>query len=164
MTGVSTPFLSSHSLIGIPEGDYVDLSLNPERFTGYVGLSARRVWRAIYEENCFDESESSLSKMSQSGVVLPDTMAEVLYMDGEIPHDQCLEKRVYYKVISGELVATSSLVILISPFYHQDSMHQFRHISVTSTSTRQPENGYSFLPRTVVRCLMYYRALTYNAT
>ncbi|KAF8274457.1 hypothetical protein EI94DRAFT_1775828 [Lactarius quietus] len=83
------------------EGDYVDLSLNPERFTGYAGLSAHRVWKAIYEENCFDESESSLSKMSKQGVVLPDTMAEVLYMDGQIPQEQCLEKRVYYKVISG---------------------------------------------------------------
>ncbi|KAH9978619.1 endoplasmic oxidoreductin [Lactifluus volemus] len=61
------------------EGDYVDLSLNPERFTGYVGVSAHRVWRAIYEENCFGESETSLSKMSE----------------------QCLEKKVYYKVISG---------------------------------------------------------------
>jgi hypothetical protein len=30
-------------------------------------------------------------------------MAEVLYMDGEIPREQCLEKRVYYKVISGEV-------------------------------------------------------------
>ena len=103
MTGVSIPPLSRYRLITVPEGDYVDLSLNPERFTGYAGISAHRVWRAIYEENCFDESESSLSKMSKSGVVLPDTMAEVLYMDGEIPREQCLEKRVYYKVISGEL-------------------------------------------------------------
>jgi ERO1-like protein beta len=86
-----------------PEGDYVDLSLNPERFTGYAGVSAHRVWRAIYEENCFDQPESSLSKMSKSGVVLPDTMAEVLYMDGDIPQEQCLEKKVYYKVISGVL-------------------------------------------------------------
>lgn len=155
--------LSSHTPIGIPEGDYVDLSLNPERFTGYAGTSAHRVWRAIYEENCFDESESSLSKMSKSGVVLPDTMAEVLYMDGEIPNDQCLEKRVYYKVISGGFQLTSSLVVLLSPFY-QDSMHQFRHISVTSTSIRRPENGYLFLQRTVVWCLMYYRAPIYNAT
>jgi len=83
------------------EGDYVDLSLNPERFTGYAGASAHRVWRAIYEENCFGDSESSLSKMSRPGVVLPDTMAEVLYMDGDIPQEQCLEKKVYYKVISG---------------------------------------------------------------
>jgi ERO1-like protein beta len=76
--------------------------LNPERYTGYVGDSAHRVWRAIYEENCFEQSESSLSKMSKPGVVLPDTMAEVLYMDGDTPDEQCLEKKVYYKVISGE--------------------------------------------------------------
>lgn len=32
---------------------YVDLLLNPERYTGYAGPSAHRVWKAIYEENCF---------------------------------------------------------------------------------------------------------------
>lgn len=89
--------------MAILEGDYVDLSLNPERFTGYAGPSAHRVWKAIYEENCFEQSESSLSKLSKAGVVLPDTMAEVLYMDGDTPQEQCLEKKVYYKVISGTL-------------------------------------------------------------
>ena len=33
--------------------DYVDLLLNPERYTGYKGPSPRRIWRAIYEGNCF---------------------------------------------------------------------------------------------------------------
>lgn len=32
---------------------YVDLRANVERFTGYAGASAARVWRVIYEENCF---------------------------------------------------------------------------------------------------------------
>jgi hypothetical protein len=32
---------------------YVDLLLNPERFTGYSGFSALRMWTSIYEENCF---------------------------------------------------------------------------------------------------------------
>ncbi|GAB0498819.1 hypothetical protein MMPV_010172 [Pyropia vietnamensis] len=32
---------------------YVDLRVNVERFTGYAGASAARVWRVIYEENCF---------------------------------------------------------------------------------------------------------------
>ena len=32
---------------------YVDLSLNPERYTGYAGPSADRIWKAIYRENCF---------------------------------------------------------------------------------------------------------------
>lgn len=36
-----------------PGSEYVDLSLNPERYTGYSGESAHRVWRSIYLENCF---------------------------------------------------------------------------------------------------------------
>ncbi|KRZ90178.1 Endoplasmic oxidoreductin-1, partial [Trichinella sp. T8] len=32
---------------------FVDLTLNPERYTGYKGNSAQRVWKCIYEENCF---------------------------------------------------------------------------------------------------------------
>lgn len=35
------------------EAEYVDLSLNPERYTGYKGASANRVWNTIYMENCF---------------------------------------------------------------------------------------------------------------
>ena len=32
---------------------YVDLLLNPERYTGYKGESAHRIWNSIYQENCF---------------------------------------------------------------------------------------------------------------
>jgi ERO1-like protein alpha len=32
---------------------FVDLLLNPERYTGYKGPSAHRIWKTIYEENCF---------------------------------------------------------------------------------------------------------------
>ncbi len=35
------------------DGSYIDLVLNPERFTGYSGHSPHRIWSAIYEENCF---------------------------------------------------------------------------------------------------------------
>ncbi|PKU64309.1 endoplasmic reticulum oxidoreductin-1 [Dendrobium catenatum] len=55
------------------EMTYVNLQLNPERYTGYVGPSARRIWDAIYTENC------------------------PRYSSGEI----CPEKRVLYKLISG---------------------------------------------------------------
>ncbi|XP_042486859.1 endoplasmic reticulum oxidoreductin-1-like [Macadamia integrifolia] len=34
------------------EMTYVNLQLNPERYTGYTGPSARRIWDAIYTENC----------------------------------------------------------------------------------------------------------------
>ncbi|XP_073026908.1 endoplasmic reticulum oxidoreductin-1-like isoform X1 [Primulina eburnea] len=55
------------------EMTYVNLQLNPERYTGYTGASARRIWDAIYSENC------------------------PKYTSGEI----CPEKRVLYKLISG---------------------------------------------------------------
>ena len=35
------------------DSKYVDLLLNPERYTGYAGPSAHRIWRSIYQENCF---------------------------------------------------------------------------------------------------------------
>lgn len=34
------------------EMTYVNLQLNPERYTGYTGPSARRIWDAVYAENC----------------------------------------------------------------------------------------------------------------
>ncbi|XP_077249558.1 endoplasmic reticulum oxidoreductin-1-like [Tasmannia lanceolata] len=55
------------------EMTYVNLLLNPERYTGYVGPSARRIWDAIYTENC------------------------PKYSSGEF----CPSRRVLYKLISG---------------------------------------------------------------
>ncbi|CAK9151809.1 unnamed protein product [Ilex paraguariensis] len=55
------------------EMTYVNLQLNPERYTGYTGPSARRIWDAIYSENC------------------------PKYSTGEA----CQEKKVLYKLISG---------------------------------------------------------------
>ncbi|RZC45412.1 hypothetical protein C5167_038356 [Papaver somniferum] len=55
------------------EMTYVNLQLNPERYTGYTGPSARRIWDAIYTENC------------------------PRYPSGEF----CKEKKVLYKLISG---------------------------------------------------------------
>jgi ERO1-like protein beta len=95
-------FMSLHGYI--PEGDYVDLTLVPERYTGYSGVSAHRVWRAIYEENCFGLSELNLlTGKSAAFVTLPDTLTDVLRepLDGEDTDGECLEKRVYYKIISG---------------------------------------------------------------
>ena len=37
---------------------YVNLALNPERYTGYTGEHAHRVWRAIYSQPCFAEVAS----------------------------------------------------------------------------------------------------------
>ncbi|SCZ90226.1 BZ3500_MvSof-1268-A1-R1_Chr9g10758 [Microbotryum saponariae] len=114
---------------------YVDLLDNPERFTGYAGPSSSRVWKAIYEENCFTpvtfidpsrpESEggsgfASLSSTSlQGGAMMGLPSLSMGSTDGggwgenekkffgslAGPRDggdeTCLEKRVFYRVISG---------------------------------------------------------------
>ena len=66
--------------------NYVDLSKNPERFTGYSGTSAARIWNAIYDENCFVPTTDSQADSLPTFVP---------------PAEQCLEKRVFYRLISG---------------------------------------------------------------
>lgn len=66
--------------------EYVDLLLNPERYTGYKGDSPHRVWRSIYEENCF-KPETNLKYGPE--------------LVGDLESTMCLEKRVFYRLISG---------------------------------------------------------------
>lgn len=65
-------------------GEYVDLLLNPEKYTGYKGPSAHRIWRSIYLENCFRPEKSTHNFIQAS------------QMSG-----MCLEKRAFYRVVSG---------------------------------------------------------------
>lgn len=109
------------------KGEYVSLLRNPERFTGYAGDGARQVWDAIYRENCFQRSSfpqsASLGGPAQArGPAAMDFKAvmeaagrkEVLEQERQqnpltpfvaktgLEHeDECLEKRVFYRVISG---------------------------------------------------------------
>lgn len=69
------------------DAEYVDLLSNPERYTGYKGVSANRIWNAIYIENCFRPKKSS--------------PAYHLYIQSQKLVDMCLEERVYYRAISG---------------------------------------------------------------
>ena len=69
------------------ECEYIDLIKNPERYTGYSGDSARRVWGAIYEQNCFP----FVYGHGQSNVLGRQALSD----------DICLEKRTFYRVVSG---------------------------------------------------------------
>lgn len=85
------------------DGEYVDLSLNPERFTGYAGDSAHQVWRAIYEENCFGLSEAGSAPAPIGFSKLSEGFGTEM-----VRHDEeCEEKRVYYRIISGESMLQS---------------------------------------------------------
>ena len=79
------------------DGEYIDLSLNPERFTGYAGDSAHQVWRAIYEENCFGLSEAGAAAAPIGFSKLSEGWGTEMVKQDE----ECEEKRVYYRIISG---------------------------------------------------------------
>ncbi|KAM6972102.1 ERO1-like protein beta [Aplochiton taeniatus] len=80
-----------------PDAEYVDLLLNPERYTGYKGPSAWRVWNSIYEENCF-KPRSVYRPLNPLAPGRGDDDGEGFYnwLEG-----LCLEKRVFYRLISG---------------------------------------------------------------
>ncbi|KAI1353393.1 endoplasmic oxidoreductin [Xylaria sp. FL0043] len=107
------------------KGDYVSLVHNPERFTGFAGEGAKMVWDAIYRENCFQKS--SFPQSASLGMpslpqgpaaqdfrnVLQSAERQQIYQQhhqdpstsfaqtGLENEDECLEKRVFYRVISG---------------------------------------------------------------
>ena len=98
------------------KGDYVSLVDNPERFTGYGGTGARQVWDAIYRENCFSNEISApaavsplpsrLQAVSDIRSVMSDysrqqAIAADSYDSLTLVEDECLEKRVFHRVISG---------------------------------------------------------------
>ena len=104
------------------KGDYVSLADNPERFTGYAGEGAHQVWEAIYRENCFSRppaversavvpgfanSVSGLSQnQAQAAMDFKQIVREQARKSGLVDEplefeDECLEKRVFYRVISG---------------------------------------------------------------
>lgn len=51
----------------------VDLTANPERFTGYGGDQSSQIWSSIYKENCFSSDQAG----------------------------QCLAKDAFYRLVSG---------------------------------------------------------------
>ena len=69
---------SSDALATGTDPGYVDLRENPEGFTGYEGDHAHAVWSAIYDENCFEGT-----------------------VGGGGAADVCVEKRLFYRLISG---------------------------------------------------------------
>ncbi|CAM6032086.1 unnamed protein product [Sphagnum compactum] len=62
-----------------------DLLDNPERFTGYSGSDAYRIWHAIYLENChYVHGGKSIGNVFDAP-----------------PMNSCLERTLFYRIISG---------------------------------------------------------------
>lgn len=94
------------------EAHYVDLLLNPERYTGYKGASAHRIWKSIYQENCFKPKESTVSNAP--------------FSLGKNLNDMCLEKRAFYRAISG---LHSSINIHLSALFLMPSKNAFDSVT-----------------------------------
>jgi len=87
---------------------HVDLTKNPERYTGYSGEAAHKVWRTIYQENCFRPNSV---KAKAEDVFLAGTRRSsgdgkkitggTFFVPQERLHELCLEKRAFYRAISG---------------------------------------------------------------
>jgi ERO1-like protein alpha len=80
-----------------PDSVYVNLLDNPESNTGYSGAEPRRIWDAIYQENCF-------RVMTTSDV-----------------ESMCLEERVFYRLISG---LHTSITVHVFARWKRDLMTQ----------------------------------------
>lgn len=70
----------------------IDLTQNPERFTGYKGEDPHKIWSAIYEENCFHNELLSHQKPSITGQY---------HQPNNEDTELCYEKKIFFKLISG---------------------------------------------------------------
>ena len=153
---------------------YVNLLDNPERFTGYAGESAGRVWKAIYEENCFNivhrmtkgcdtcnnimnigHQQSPLNsaealddaRRHPDFATVPHSKAQFKQLlndlaespDGSAGGEEvCLEKRVYYRLISGKEHKKHVYAWNLSAYNtQQDSIPRYPFTFVTNGSTRR---------------------------
>jgi len=64
---------------------WVDLASNQERYTGYAGRAATRVWETIYNDLCFH----------------PEREGKSFEVTRETVKEMCFEKRAFYRVVSG---------------------------------------------------------------
>lgn len=72
------------------EAEWVDLLLNPEQYTGYRGKGASRIWSSIYKENCFLPRDEDETRMKSYDDLKLNFLSKT-----------CLEKRVFYRTLSG---------------------------------------------------------------
>eukprot|EP01129_Flabellula_baltica_P017051 TRINITY_DN9328_c0_g1_i1.p1 TRINITY_DN9328_c0_g1~~TRINITY_DN9328_c0_g1_i1.p1 ORF type:complete len:440 (+),score=83.00 TRINITY_DN9328_c0_g1_i1:90-1409(+) len=133
---------------------YYDLSKNIERFTGYTGEDANRIWRSIYLENCF----TLLSQEEIEGEQIDMTSSRV-----------CMEKRVFFRLISG--LHTSITVQLLND-YLLDEENMIWGTNIEGLKERVgkfPDRinnlyfAYTFVLRAVMKLSPYLSNYEYNS-
>ncbi|ETI40603.1 hypothetical protein F441_13969 [Phytophthora nicotianae CJ01A1] len=111
---------------------YINLLENPERYTGYSGIQAERIWQAIYKENCFTPSEES------------------------VLDNLCLEERVYYRLISGLQASINTHIALTYKFGDKWGVNPSLFVSRVGKHRERLQNLY-FAYLFVMRAISKYR-------
>ena len=123
-----TNFCDMEEIEGCQDCVHVDLTLNPERYTGYSGEASRRIWRTIYEENCFNAPTSSLTtaktRPSFGAAFGHETVASL-----------CLEKRAFFRAVSG---LHASITIHLTANYPTKKMPSTPFLSGSSSEVWGP--------------------------
>ena len=147
---------------------YYDLLKNPERYTGYGGPPAHRVWRKIYEENCYAEKEistftnpaSNLPFGSMPGMqhlVEENKDKEWYRKPNEVIKElNCVEKRVFFRAVSG-LHSSISLHLSYIWFFPEEGV--FKPNLDEFIRRFENENGRVYIENLYFVWLMELRAL-----
>ncbi|KAM4630876.1 ERO1-like protein alpha isoform 1-T2 [Polymixia lowei] len=114
-----------------PDSQYVDLLLNPERYTGYKGPEAWQIWNSIYEENCF--KPYSIKRPLNPATLHSSTGSEARIFYSWL-EGQCVEKRAFYRLISG---LHASINIHLSARYLMDDNWSQRKWAHNSSEFQQ---------------------------
>ncbi|KAL8710891.1 MAG: hypothetical protein Q9225_007215, partial [Loekoesia sp. 1 TL-2023] len=157
------------------KGDYVSLVDNPERYTGYAG---QPVWDAIYRENCFFKTPPPSSLASSSSPLNPlsnrleaaNALRNVIQAGSSksefILDDECLEKRVFHRIISG-MHASISTHICVDYLNHTTGQWGPNLQCYTDRLATHPERvsnlyfNYALLLRAVTKLRTYLKNYTF---
>lgn len=103
---------------------YYDLLKNPEGYTGYKGEASHKIWRKIYDENCYEPKKSKkvgLPSFMKEENSLNEKESGVFGGDPKKVLDEftCVEKRVFYRAVSG--IHSSISVHIAKQWYDVDA-------------------------------------------
>lgn len=170
--GWNNPWMAENE--GVEEEyQYVNLLINPERYTGYAGEHAHRIWNAIYSQSCFEGvdpaafASSPATFLSPSDSVVDAASANASAADsGSCPH----EKRVFYRLISG-MHASISAHISANYLLNEDTgvwghnLTDFRHRLGSAEVADRVRNlyfAYLFVLRAVMKAGPLLARYSYN--
>lgn len=136
---------------GFSKGVFVDLIDNPERFTGYNGPSAAKIWSFIYNHSCSNNNHYILKRLN----------TEIW--------DICSEKTLFTKIVSGLHASISTHIAdqfynKITGFWDKNQEMFFDRVGNYPERIQNMFLVYVFLLKAVTRNLNYLSTVNYSCS